>query len=431
MSALNSVVNKLVRAAASVPAEISDADLDAHVARILAEEAKANDHKWSELGLGAYLNREQGRDSPDPSAPKPNKRLLSSIIRQVDGHNNALLRRQAEAAQQARRAREPERKPRGDGKAGANRLFGGAMRGLGDRERKPSRSDRRENDQSERSQREVNKREVNRRDRSQERNRNSDSHRDRDDRRDRGEGGRERRRGLSPSPARSRSRSPRRRRHFDKEEGDRKARGRYESNDEDRRARRREHRERSRDRRSDKKRDRSRSRDRDHQQREEDHDRSHRRHPRHRSRSRSRSPPPSPPAPPSRSRTRETRGDDRPREPSASPPPPPSRISRMDRYFKRDYDPRLDVGEVPKTGPVTAVGWDNMLAVLKERGKKRRRNSPTLSTSPEPERKSRSNDLPPRTVASSMPADMKEILEMEYTRRGQTRAWDVGKDTED
>jgi hypothetical protein len=63
MSALNSVVNKLVRAAASVPTEISDADLDAHVARILAEEAKNNESKWSELGLGAYLNREQGRDS--------------------------------------------------------------------------------------------------------------------------------------------------------------------------------------------------------------------------------------------------------------------------------------------------------------------------------------------------------------------------------
>lgn len=63
MSSLNSVVNKLVRAAASVPTEISDADLDAHVARILAEEAKNNESKWSELGLGAYLNREQGRDS--------------------------------------------------------------------------------------------------------------------------------------------------------------------------------------------------------------------------------------------------------------------------------------------------------------------------------------------------------------------------------
>jgi hypothetical protein len=30
-----------------------------------------------------------------------------------------------------------------------------------------------------------------------------------------------------------------------------------------------------------------------------------------------------------------------------------------------------------------------------------------------------------------MPADMKEIMDMEYTRRGQTRAWDVGKDSQD
>lgn len=63
MSSLNSVVNRLVRAAASVSTEISDADLDAHVARILAEEAKANDNKWSELGLGAYLSKERERDS--------------------------------------------------------------------------------------------------------------------------------------------------------------------------------------------------------------------------------------------------------------------------------------------------------------------------------------------------------------------------------
>jgi hypothetical protein len=55
MASLNSVVNKLVRAAASVPENISDADLDAHVARVLAAEAKANDVKWQELGLGAYL----------------------------------------------------------------------------------------------------------------------------------------------------------------------------------------------------------------------------------------------------------------------------------------------------------------------------------------------------------------------------------------
>lgn len=60
---LNSVVNKLVRAAASVPENITDTDLDAHVARILAAEAKANDQKWSELGLGAYMNSGSGRDS--------------------------------------------------------------------------------------------------------------------------------------------------------------------------------------------------------------------------------------------------------------------------------------------------------------------------------------------------------------------------------
>jgi hypothetical protein len=42
----------------------------------------------------------------------------------------------------------------------------------------------------------------------------------------------------------------------------------------------------------------------------------------------------------------------------------------MDKYFESDYDPRLDLGEVPRNGYVPEVGWDNMLAILKERGKK-------------------------------------------------------------
>lgn len=29
-----------------------------------------------------------------------------------------------------------------------------------------------------------------------------------------------------------------------------------------------------------------------------------------------------------------------------------------------------------------------------------------------------------------MPGEMSSLMEMEYTRRGQTRAWDVGKDAE-
>lgn len=62
---LNSVVNNLVRAAAGISTEISDADLDQHVAKLLADEAKAREVKWSELGLGAFLggDRGSGRDS--------------------------------------------------------------------------------------------------------------------------------------------------------------------------------------------------------------------------------------------------------------------------------------------------------------------------------------------------------------------------------
>lgn len=58
---LNSVVNKLVRAAASVPTDISDVDLDRHVAQLLADEAKAREVKWGEMGLSALMD--SGRDS--------------------------------------------------------------------------------------------------------------------------------------------------------------------------------------------------------------------------------------------------------------------------------------------------------------------------------------------------------------------------------
>lgn len=42
----------------------------------------------------------------------------------------------------------------------------------------------------------------------------------------------------------------------------------------------------------------------------------------------------------------------------------------MDKYFTPAYDPRLDLGEVPAEGLIQAVGWDGMLEVLKERGRK-------------------------------------------------------------
>jgi hypothetical protein len=52
---LNNVVNNLVRAAAGIPSDISDPDLDRHVAELLASEARIKEKSWSELGLSAFL----------------------------------------------------------------------------------------------------------------------------------------------------------------------------------------------------------------------------------------------------------------------------------------------------------------------------------------------------------------------------------------
>lgn len=60
---LNSVVNNLVRAAAGIPADISDTDLDQHVAALLAKEAKEREMKWSEIGLGGLLGSSSERDT--------------------------------------------------------------------------------------------------------------------------------------------------------------------------------------------------------------------------------------------------------------------------------------------------------------------------------------------------------------------------------
>ena len=141
---LSSVVNGLVRAAAGVPQDISDADLDKHVAELLAAEAKKRDQQWSQLGLSALLDK-AGRDSlirwsstdlrPDPSLPKPNKRFLATVIRQVDGHNSHVIRAQAAAARDAREERfyndwDMQDSPRAEGSRGGRRLLSGALKSV-------------------------------------------------------------------------------------------------------------------------------------------------------------------------------------------------------------------------------------------------------------------------------------------------------------
>lgn len=55
-----SIVDKLVRAAAAVPTDIPDDQLNRHVADLLAREAKEKEAKWREMGIGAYLNDKPG-----------------------------------------------------------------------------------------------------------------------------------------------------------------------------------------------------------------------------------------------------------------------------------------------------------------------------------------------------------------------------------
>ncbi|KAH7924493.1 hypothetical protein BV22DRAFT_1195899 [Leucogyrophana mollusca] len=109
-SSLSSVVSGLVRASmgTAVSSTVTDEDLDRHVAELILKEAKQKAESYTKLGFKAYLPA-----NPDPNAPRPNKRFLSSIIRSTDDHNKTILRAQALAAQEIKREREEqERKER-------------------------------------------------------------------------------------------------------------------------------------------------------------------------------------------------------------------------------------------------------------------------------------------------------------------------------
>ncbi|EAL19133.1 hypothetical protein CNBH2320 [Cryptococcus deneoformans B-3501A] len=362
---LNSVVNRLVRAAAGISQDISDVELDAHVAQLLAEEAKAKELKWSELGLTGLLGNSMaaGRDSPDPSLPKPNKRFLASVIRTVDGHNNALLRSQAEAAKQARNERMPgpsrvntigsSRRTTG---GAANRLFGGAVKDMARNDSARTRGREREHRGDERT---VKRQDEERREGKVRSSRYNDDLR---------------------GEKRHRKDNDRRPMNVDKDSPDNTRESR--SDDYDRF-----------DRRHERRRDRSHERqgygsDEDQSpgkfwrgdaddDNERNRERRRRRHgrdscspspPKRRHSSIKLSPAPKPP--------REPIPPAPPQDLFGSPSPPP--ISKMDKYFESSYDPRLDLPAVPAQGLVAEVGWDNMLAILKERGKKKQRNSPSL-----------------------------------------------------
>ncbi|KAF8481631.1 hypothetical protein DFH94DRAFT_402786 [Russula ochroleuca] len=103
-TSLSSVVSGLVRAqiGASVSSTVTDEDLDRHVAELILKEAKKKAEQYGQQGVSAYLPQ------PESNVPKPNKRFLSSIIRNTDDHNKSILRSQALSAAEIRIEREAQ-----------------------------------------------------------------------------------------------------------------------------------------------------------------------------------------------------------------------------------------------------------------------------------------------------------------------------------
>jgi hypothetical protein len=89
--------------------------------------------------------------------------------------------------------------------------------------------------------------------------------------------------------------------------------------------------------------------------------------------------------------------------------------SKMDRYFEPTYDPRLDVAALPAPPVVPATGllddadyagWDAMLALIRTRRLERAAGAGKAApAAPEP-----------------------GVMDIQYSKRGAVREWDMGKD---
>ncbi|KAJ3053925.1 hypothetical protein HK097_003075 [Rhizophlyctis rosea] len=102
--ALNSVVSSLTRAALGNSAtDVQDDDIDRYVAELIASEAAAANSRYDTFGVSAFLGRSK-------NLPKPNKRFLTNVIKSTDAHNEALLRKEREEAEDRLRDMARERR---------------------------------------------------------------------------------------------------------------------------------------------------------------------------------------------------------------------------------------------------------------------------------------------------------------------------------
>ncbi|KAH7915757.1 hypothetical protein BJ138DRAFT_1076870 [Hygrophoropsis aurantiaca] len=466
-SSLSSVVSNLVRASmgSAVSSTVTDEDLDRHVAELILKEAKQKAESYSKLGFKAYLP-----NNPDPNAPRPNKRFLSSIIRSTDDHNKTILRAQALAAQEIKREREEqerkERRARAEEAVAAERmrrLMGGGRKSDWDSHRDPGRGREKERDHKKRA-------------RSWERR-----HED--------EGEEEyQKEGKERRSRRHRSRSPERRN--DRHSRDHKrptSRERPRHKRHSSRDRHGSYKERRRSSRSSSPRTTTQIPNKD----KDDTVKSYKRprsvslsdsenrsskHPRQSSNRATRSPSRTSDTPhpevvameveshrllkgkykaqddnldqsPPISRSPSPTHRKRPPSPSTSSsrtarsvsPHVSSLPSKMDKYFEESYDPRLDVAPltvptVPATGLISDAefaGWDAMLELLRQRRedkeeKKRMERLGIGKDKSSSKAKKKADDLPSASDRWTSGGD--SIMDIEYKKRGSVREWDLGKE---
>ncbi|SPO21708.1 uncharacterized protein UTRI_01191_B [Ustilago trichophora] len=87
--------------ATSTLASIPDQELDAYIAELILQKSRAKEARSQTQGIGAYLQDDQAVAKDEARVPNTNKRFLASVIRNVEGHNQALLRVQAREAERA------------------------------------------------------------------------------------------------------------------------------------------------------------------------------------------------------------------------------------------------------------------------------------------------------------------------------------------
>jgi hypothetical protein len=531
-SSLSTVVSNLVRSSmGSVTSTVTDEDLDRHVAELILREAKQKAERYGKDGIRAYLHNgtlcveffflfvyekhcRRACCRPESNAPRANKRFLSSIIRSTDDHNKTILRAQALAAQEIKRAREAqeqrERRKRAEEAVAAEQLRrrrrGGSdgrwrsgddawdrsdgsgkrkersweMRGFSDDEVEEEREARKHRRAGHSRHRKANESERSSRKRRRDRSRSrSPRERSRKDGEKEGEKHSRRSRthkeemGSSSRPIRDGSCSPRDKLE-DSDDGseDRERRRCKKHGSHSHRTRRRSDRSVSSSRRSQSPLDTAKRRRRQSR-------RSHSKSPsrtvdaekiasgrthspslsetrsdnscRERKAKRKRSPsitPNSDLVEPSRhqhqvhpdsssSRTAmspETSSRPPSPQPSSFSPPP----SKMDKYFEKSYDPRLDVApltapKVPATGLIDNAefeGWDAMLELIRLRRedkeeKKRLERLGLGKTSKTSKNSGKSEAL---SVNDRWAGGGVNIMEIEYKKKGSVREWDLGKE---